>query len=159
MAFMLDENSMRVQKETFREKLSIMQRRVQKREEKAPVKSQGCMKEEKVTGKDSYRKDRDGREEKKGGGKGHNKNDKQIIMQDIKEEVKDMCMAFMGASLRAKDAKGDSFQCRQRDCWFLHKKASELTLLEAEKAMEKAKESFEQRAIQKAVNEFKNFLK
>jgi hypothetical protein len=157
ISFMRDDNCMRAQKESFREKLQIMQRRVEKGKEKPGGKNLG--KEEKQSNKESDRKERERKEERKKGG---GKRERGTALQDEKEEQaqkKYTCMRFLGGSLKAKTAGGAVIQCKQLSCNFLHKKASELTLLEAEETMAKTRESFEKRAIQKAVEDYKNFLK
>jgi hypothetical protein len=91
--------------------------------------------------------------------------DRRVASQVIKEEIVPyktnfLCMRFLGGSLGVTEKDGLVTQCnRGSECIFQHKSASMTTLVEAQEAMEKTKNSARKRDIQKAMDAFNHFKK
>jgi hypothetical protein len=95
----------------------------------------------------------------KGGGKGdkkeNNKTDKKVFTK-----LNYLCVAYLGESLDAK-VNEEISRCPKGEakCFYVHRKASSITRIDAEEAMVKSVESDMKRAIQRKIAEFTYFKK
>jgi hypothetical protein len=92
----------------------------------------------------------------KGGAKGGVDIKKEGVAKTEKKQHKTnyLCVAYLGESLGAGSicTKGDK-------CFYMHRRAADITRIEAEEAMVKPADSVEKRAIQKKITEFTKFKK
>jgi hypothetical protein len=161
--FMKDEQLMRTQNDTFRERIKIMQSRAKVGENSTDIKASG--EEGKEEGKGKQDKGKGKKEERiKDREQERARKDRQAARLAIKEEPGAtkpafLCMRNLGESLGVR-LDGKVINCRHGTaCKFKHRSAALTTFTEAQEAIEKTVDSPMKTEIKKAMDAFRYFLK
>jgi hypothetical protein len=161
--FMKDEQLMRTQNDTFRERIKIMQSRAKVGDNSTDTKASG--EEGKEEGKGKQEKGKGKKEERiKEKEQERARKERQAARLAIKEEPGAtkpafLCMRNLGESLGVR-LDGKVINCRHGTaCKFKHRSAALTTFTEAQEAIEKTVDSPMKTEIKKAMDAFRYFLK